>query len=404
MTRKLSRFTVAIAVFVALTSLSAVAFAAWSVSSGGGGGGSGAGSVPAGGTPAASVSNRDVTVTWPQVTLPGGAPADGYRVTRYDSGGATQTITSNCTGVITGLSCTEVAVPPGQWRYAVAPKYSSWDGPNGPQSSAVTVNAPAVSLNPTTITQFPAQITATISNYLPNQSVSIRLDGAGGTELGTLTSGAGGGGSTNVSIPNTVADGPHSLHAVGAGGDTSNAPFTVNAPIPVPSSVLLKNNGGGAGAGRPAQGDTVEITFSGNLAVASLCSTWSGDTTDKSITGNDQVYAGIDNNVGASGNDVFGIQVYGACGDAFKLGTIDLGTSGFVTGLTAWGGSGGDKSTITYSVSQRKLTILLGRRVMGANPAKITTSLTATYTPDASIMGVNGRAISGTVSSTGVQF
>jgi len=401
------RLMVAITAITVLTSMSAVAFAAWSVSSAAGNGGSGAGSMPPGGTPTASVANRNVTVSWPLVTVPGHGPASSYRVTRFNGAGVAQTITNSCTGQIAGLTCTEIGVAPGQWRYAIAPRYAGWDGSNGPLSTAVTVNAPAVSLAPTTITQFPAQITATIGNYLPNQSVSIRLDSAGGTQLGTLTSGAGGGGSTNVSIPNTVADGSHSLYAVGAGGDTSNAPFTINAPVPTPSSVLLAN--GGATTGLPERLDRVTVTFSSAINTSTMCSAW-GPTGNQSLsTDNAQLYVAVENNAAASGNDRLVVSsaelVTPLCATPFKFGSIDLGSANFVTnGDSIFAGTGANRTTATWTASTRTLVITLGGLYQGNAPARVSQSLTATYTPDPAIMGSNGRPVGGTVSRTAVQF
>ncbi|MGH2701858.1 MAG: hypothetical protein ACRDJ2_08790 [Actinomycetota bacterium] len=402
------RLTVAIAAIITvLTSMSAVALAAWSVSSAAGNGGSGAGSMPPGSTPTASVANRNLTVTWPMVTVPGHGPASSYRVTRFNGTGVAQTITNNCTGQITGLTCTEIGLPPGQWRYAITPRYAGWDGANGPMSTAVTVNAPSVSLNPTTITQFPAQITATISNYLPNQSVSIRLDSAGGTQLGTLTSGAGGGGSTNVSIPNTVTDGSHSLFAVGVGGDTSNAPFTVNAPIPAPSSLLLAN--GGNTTGQPQRSDTVTVTFSSAINSSSMCSAW-GPTGDQSLNSDAaQLFVAIENNAASSGNDRLVVSSAAlttpVCATPFAFGSIDLGSASFVTnGDSYFAGTGGNRTTATWTASTRTLVIRLGGLYQGNAPARVNQSITATYTPDPAIMGSNGRQVGGTISSTAVQF
>jgi hypothetical protein len=404
---RLYRLTVAIVAITLLTSMSAVALAAWSVSSAAGNGGSGAGSIPPGSMPTASVANRNVTVSWPMVTVPGHGPASSYRVTRFNGAGVAQTITNSCTGQITGLTCTEIGVPPGQWRYAVAPRYAGWDGANGPMSTAVTVNAPALSLNPTTITQFPAQITATISNYLPNQSVSVRLDSAGGTQLGMLTSGAGGGGSTNVSIPNTVAEGSHSLYAVGAGSDNSNAPFTLNAPVPTPTSVLLAN--GGATTGLPERLDTVTVTFSRAIDTRTMCSAW-GPTGNQSLnTDNAQLYVAIENNAAASGNDRLVVSsaelTTPPCATPFRFGSIDLGSANFVTNSDPhFAGTGANRTTATWTASTRTLVIRLGGLYTGNAPARVNQSITAAYTPDPAIMGSNGRPVSGTVSRNAVQL
>ena len=96
-------------------------------------------SLAGGNTPSASVSGSSVTVSWSATTLPGGAPVEGYVVSRYSAGGALQSIGSACTGTITTTSCTENGVPNGSWRYTVTPVQGNWTGAESGQSTAVVV-------------------------------------------------------------------------------------------------------------------------------------------------------------------------------------------------------------------------------------------------------------------------
>jgi hypothetical protein len=60
---------------------------------------------------------------------------------------------------------------------------------------------------------------------------------------------------------------------------------------------------------------------------------------------------------------------------------------------------------ITYTPADWHITVVLGARTTtGAPPSRVNESVTATYTPDPAMMATNGRLITGTVSSTGVQF
>ena len=99
--------------FVALAALAAgAALAGWS-SIGSGSATTKAQIMPSGNTPAVSVSNRDVTVTWAASTFPGGTSVDGYTIKRYDASTNTlQTIGAGCTGTVAALTCTETAVAP----------------------------------------------------------------------------------------------------------------------------------------------------------------------------------------------------------------------------------------------------------------------------------------------------
>jgi len=114
------------------------AFAAWSV----GGSGSADGEalvMPAGTTPTASASGNRVTVSWSAATFANGTVVAGYIVNRYSTAGVLQTVGSGCSGVITTLTCTELAVPNGTWTYTDTPVQSNWTGAASAQSSSVQV-------------------------------------------------------------------------------------------------------------------------------------------------------------------------------------------------------------------------------------------------------------------------
>ena len=72
------------------------------------------------------------------------------------------------------------------------------------------------------------------------------------------------------------------------------------------------------------------VQFSGPIAVDSLCSTWSGDTTNQSITANSVVGVTIRNGGGA--NDYMEVTTTAAaCGGSFNFGTLTLGDNGYLT-------------------------------------------------------------------------
>jgi hypothetical protein len=218
---------VALAVLV----IAPAALAAWSP----GGSGTGAGqarTMPAGNTPTASVSNRSVTVSWSQSSFSDGPGVEGYVVKRYSTGGTQQTIGSNCSGTITGLSCTEDAVPSGSWRYSVTPKQGGWSGAESAQSTAVTVVSPGLTLDTTSVTSLPSTISGSISGFVPGQTVTFRLDNP---TTGTVLTGsisptpvpANGSATVSVTIPSGTSPGSHTVYAVGSGGDTASRTITV---------------------------------------------------------------------------------------------------------------------------------------------------------------------------------
>src|SRR4051794_24785110 len=215
---------------MAMALLPAVASASWHATSSNGKGYSVSKSLSAGNTPTASVSNRSVTVSW---TAPGGgAPASGYVVKRYNTGGALQTIGAGCSGTVAGTSCTETSVPAGSWKYSVTPANANWRGAESAQSTAATVGSPTLTVSPTNITSLPQTLTGSIANFIPGQTVTYRLDDpTTGTVLtGSITPSpvqASGAATVSVTIPAGTANGAHTVYAIGSSSDTASAAITV---------------------------------------------------------------------------------------------------------------------------------------------------------------------------------
>ena len=139
-----------VAIVVAVLTFVLAGSAAWAfwtaMTTPGSGGAAAATSVNAGATPAASASGTSVTVSWSASTLATGQAVSGYRIARYNANTlVAQTVLSNCSGVITGTTCTENSVPAGSWKYAVTPVFATnWQGAESAKSSTVTVNVAPV--------------------------------------------------------------------------------------------------------------------------------------------------------------------------------------------------------------------------------------------------------------------
>src|SRR5690349_9051123 len=93
------------------------AFAGWAVSAVGAGRAV-AQAIPTAATPSATATGQSVTVSWSATTLPGGTPANGYVVRRYNASLIQQTVLSSCASVTTN-TCVENNVPAGTWTYSV---------------------------------------------------------------------------------------------------------------------------------------------------------------------------------------------------------------------------------------------------------------------------------------------
>jgi hypothetical protein len=402
------RSIIVLAVLAGLISAGPTALAAWNETSDGNGR-SRATSMPSGSTPWTSVSNRSVTVSWSAASMPGGIPVDGYRVFRYNSSGTSVPVTGNCIGVVTSLNCTEIAMTPGTWRYAVAPVYKMWQGAQGPQSAPATVAAPRLNLTgSTTLTSLPGNLAGNVASFITGQTVTLRLDDP---TSGTVVTGnfnpnsipaSGSANVTSIAIPLGVTNGTHTLYAVGSQGDVASATFTVNLPVPTPTSLELRNESDDT-TGTPERDDEIRVVYSQRLSVNSICSAWNNDNVDQSLTTSNALWAVISDDSGATGNDVLSITTLSTCAGGFKFGTIDLGSDDFVDSTSYFGGSGSSATTAHWDVSSRRLTITLGNRIYGSVERE-TSSVTATYTPEASILGTNGQPITGTASRTARHF
>ncbi|MEA2399504.1 MAG: hypothetical protein QOK25_3060 [Thermoleophilaceae bacterium] len=264
-----SRLTL-LATLLALLVPSAVAQAAWTT---GGAGSQSARAItlPAGNQPVASVSNRNVTVSWAVSNLPGGSPVSGYTVKRYDGSGNVQTIGSACSGTVSALTCTEQAVPGGTWKYSVTPTQANWAGAESSQSTSVTVASPALSFSSsTTVTSLPTTLNGSVANFVPGQTVTFRLDNSStGTVLsGTVTSSpipSGGGSNITVTIPAGTLNGAHTVYAVGSSGDVASAAITVTVPYTATTAAWDLRD---ASAGAAAVNSSAQSAYADGLTFA----------------------------------------------------------------------------------------------------------------------------------------
>jgi prepilin-type N-terminal cleavage/methylation domain-containing protein len=200
----------------------------------------------------------------------------------------------------------------------------------------------------------------------------LTIDAATGVISGTPTAA----GTSAASV--TLTD------STGATANTSLS-ITVNA-APVITSVLLSN--GGSTAGKLEKGDSIVVTFSAQLSVASLCSTWSGDGANQSLNSNGNVNVNISN--GTSGvSDVLTVTS-ATC--TFNFGSIDLGSGSYVSSAVAFGGNGVNKSSIAWNATTHALTITFGAQKSGT--VATVASSAPIYSASGSIVDTFGNAVS----------
>jgi len=270
------RAALTLVVFAFAAVLPGSAVASWT-SSGSGGAYSKARALSAGSVPTATASGRTVTVSW---SASGGTvPVNGYAVKRYDTNGVAQTIGAGCSATVTALTCSEQAVPAGQWRYTVAPVNNNWRGAESARSTAVTVAAASLTLTSSTVTSLPATLSGQIAGFLSAQTVSFRLDNA---STGTLLTGsisptpvpASGAATVSVTIPAGTANGAHTVYAIGSAGDVASAAITVSLPVTstIASSAWDLRDASG-GAGETNQSDTSAFASDSRAAPSALFAT-----------------------------------------------------------------------------------------------------------------------------------
>ncbi|MGZ8632187.1 MAG: hypothetical protein ACXWZF_14685 [Actinomycetota bacterium] len=250
-----ARTGIAVALAIAVISGPGVAWAAWG-SDGAGDAYGRAVSMPAGEMPSASVSGRNVSVSWTAATFPDSTPVDAYVVKRYNLADVAQSVGASCAGTIAALSCTEAAVPPGTWTYTVGPRHHAWLGAEGPESATVTVAAPSLTFGPpTTLATLPNALSGSVASFITGETIVFRLDDP---VTGTVLSGSvtnspipfSGASSVSVTIPVLTSAGAHTVYAVGSGGSQASAAFTVSphdVTAPTVSSAVIAKSAGGIG-------------------------------------------------------------------------------------------------------------------------------------------------------------
>jgi hypothetical protein len=385
---------IALVVLVASLAVPASATASWSAVGGGSAVVVQAETLPVGSAPTSvTVSGRDVVVGWPQTSYHGsylGAlSGGGYILSRVPaSGGTSVTPNASCATLISGsspiLTCTERGVPAGTWKYSVTTRFQGWSGTASAPSGTVTVSSPTIILSGSPFSTLPTTLSGQVANFYDNEPLSFRLDNAtSGTILASSPATANGNGSANVTatIPTGTSVGSHTIYAIGGQGSQATTVVTY-APAPAATALAIANGGTAA---KPDTGDTIRVTYDQALSVSSLCSTWTNDAQNQSLSGATATLTKV-----TSTTSQFAVTALASgCGGAFHLGTIG-GLPKYFSGSTSTAAF--TNSTLSWNATSRQLTLTLGSTTTSLNTS--TGPSTATYTPDAAIQSSFGTAIS----------
>lgn len=185
---------------------------------------------------------------------------------------------------------------------------------------------------------------------------------------------------------------------------TSTSTTTSTTTTTVPDNAMTITLANGGTAKKATLDDSVVITFKPSVKPSTFCSSWTGTATSFNLgTATDAVKIRIVD--GGTSNDTLTVSGFGVtCSDGFRLGTIDLGSTSYVSGGNAeFYGNGNDKSSVVWTPPVAPSTtgtmeIVLGTLKSGT-PGTVA-SPTATFTPDANLRDVNNNPVTGTATTT----
>jgi hypothetical protein len=260
-----------------------------------------------------------------------------------------------------------------------------------PVSGALTVNGVAATAAGSSSTSTGASYAIARTDYTDANSglASSTLTREFATLTGT-TCGAYGAPVTLTGAPSQSGLSPgcyrYRLTGVDNAGNSVNVSTVVQRRVVVTAVSLV--NGTGV-AGRIDTGDRIDITFSDALAVASVCSTWSGNGSDQTLAGDNNVAVLLTN--GGAGNDTL---TFSATSCTLNIGSLNLGNTGYATANVTFRGTGVGASQVQWSVGSRTLSVTLGTASGGG--ATTVASSTPVMTPSTALTNPDTVPVGGT--------
>jgi hypothetical protein len=176
-------------------------------------------------------------------------------------------------------------------------------------------------------------------------------------------------------------------------------------------SLAVADGGGGTTTRQPDSKDTLTITFPARLQASTLCSSWTDDTTTRTLTSDGTnpgpLVVTFTKGTGGSSHDTVSITS-SSCGvGGLNVGSIDLGTTGYLSSSTAVFNSNSGKTTLTYTpgalTSNATLQVKLGAAASGTPTTQASsTNQAAVYAPPAGLKyaATGTPAVTGSLTST----
>jgi len=320
------------------------------------------------------------TVTWSFLSGTPGTPS------------CTQsTLVANGNSSTTSPNCIVASAQLG--TYQVSASYSG----DGNYSPTIGYGSAVVAKSTPTMTVTPSPLNGSAGNPITFTATVIGPTG-GATPTGTVTwsitgptsptcapsslSGSGISATTTCTVTGTVNGlytatatypGDANYNSASASGSASIGPFVIET--------ATLGNGGGT-AGKIEDGDTVAITLSQAVHVSTICSAWSGDSSNQS-DGNGTVTI-----TNGTGNKNDKLSVTDTDCPTFNFGTIDLGSKSYVNATVTF-----SQSAVQWNATTYTLLITLGAQGGSGATSTVSTS-TPVFTASSSITSVTGMTIS----------
>jgi hypothetical protein len=380
---------------------SGAAFAYFSVS-GSGNASAKATTLGAGNQPSATVSGRDVTLSWSAFTN-----ATSYTVARSNVSpqSLSTTLNGTCAGNPTGTSCTDTGVVENgtaatNWTYTDTPNVHNWIGGASPASATVTVPGPTLSVGSTSVTSAGGTAnTVTVAHYFDNEVVTYCVDNdttscpvADQTSPTTATVPATGGTvtTTTLTLPAGLTGGSHTLYAKGSSGsDPTGVSFNVAKVTPTittaasPSSITVGGSVDDQATVSGGYNPTGTITWSLYASTDTTCSGTVFFTTSSGGTvSGDNTYTSGSFTTTAANSYKWGFSYNGdshnnpvsACGGTNESLTVNKATPSLSTNATASVSVGGTVTDTATLANGYNPTGTITYTLYGPSPTQSCTS------------------------------
>jgi hypothetical protein len=171
-------------------------------------------------------------------------------------------------------------------------------------------------------------------------------------------------------------------------------------PIMYPYVVTTANAGGKAVTGRIDRNDTVSVVWSRPIDQPTLCSSLSNGTPSSSSS----ITWIVQNNTGTTGNDVLVPGTVAGCNTGMHVGSIDLGSPGYITGSN--GTFAAATTTLSVGTTITSLQVTIPGAPTGGTVGTVSSGSAAVWTPDPAVTDLAGRNCGTSLAQTAttVQF